>query len=161
MGTKGPGREEVRAASAKKRTLDGMTQATYRSPLEGCSQTSQSSLGGQSPWLPERGSEVAPQGAVSTAQDFWGHQSGRNWGLLWGALCCGIGFPVPPVAPSHLDSWILPDLCSLNSEHRLQTSGFTSLDPRAPVREMEVTAKGCSLWHSPGPSVLVGRGWTL
>ena len=31
----------MRAASAKKRILDGMTQATYRSPLEGCSQTSQ------------------------------------------------------------------------------------------------------------------------
>ena len=60
-------------ASAKKRILDGMTQATYRSPLEGCSQTSQEcSSWGPVPWIPERGSEVAPQGAVSTARDFQG-----------------------------------------------------------------------------------------
>ena len=57
----------MEAALTENRMLGSLTQATYWSPLEGFTQISQ----GRIPWLPEGGSEVAPQDADSKTRDFW------------------------------------------------------------------------------------------
>ena len=59
----------MRAASAEKRTLGGLTQATYKSPLEGSSWTEQ----GHSSWAAcllatKEGRAGAPQDAVSPSR---------------------------------------------------------------------------------------------
>lgn len=117
-------------ASAEHHTLGGLTQATYRSPLEGwvlSDLTGASLQGSQSPGY--RKEEVrwlrrvqSAQSKISTTDKVVGlGPCGVPSVLGWGAPGAHSGHP------PHLDSWYCLDhLCSLTSGHGPQTSAFAS-----------------------------------